>query len=114
LVDDVLDYSGDAAVTGKNVGDDLAEGKPTLPLIRVMQTGNREEVAVVRGAIENGSAEHLEQVLSAIRRTGALDYARQRAADEAGLAQRAVAGLPDTPFRDSLLQLAGFAVTRTH
>jgi octaprenyl-diphosphate synthase len=114
LVDDVLDYSGEASVTGKNVGDDLAEGKPTLPLIRVMQTGTGDEIVAVRRAIENGSAEHLDQVLAAIRRTGALDYARQRAAEEAGLAQKAIADLPDTPYRDSLLQLAGFAVTRTH
>jgi octaprenyl-diphosphate synthase len=114
LIDDVLDYSGDSGVTGKNVGDDLAEGKPTLPLIRVMRHGSAEEAALVRRAVESGDGNELETVLAAIRRTGALDYARRQAEIEAEAACTALSGIPATPYRDSLLQLASFAVTRTH
>ena len=112
LIDDVLDYSGDHEETGKNVGDDLAEGKPTLPLIHVMRTGRTEERGLVRNAIEHGGKGDLEAVVAAIHRVGALDYARQRARGEADAAIRRLEGLPDSPARDSLLQLAHFSVER--
>lgn len=114
LIDDVLDYSGDAGVIGKNVGDDLAEGKPTLPLIRVIQHGNPEEAALVRGALTSGGLNDLDRVLAAIRRSGALDYTRRQAEAEAGAAGAALDSIPSTQYRDFLLQLAQFAVTRTH
>ncbi|MDP1673655.1 MAG: octaprenyl diphosphate synthase [Burkholderiales bacterium] len=114
LIDDLLDYSGETGVIGKNVGDDLAEGKATLPLIRVMRHGSAEEAAVVRRAVETGDGADLEAVLAAIRRSGALDYARRQAEAEAGAACAALSAIPPTPYRDSLLQLASFAVTRTH
>jgi octaprenyl-diphosphate synthase len=114
LIDDVLDYSGDYQETGKNVGDDLAEGKPTLPLIYAMQHGAPEHAAVVRHAIEQGGLADLQAVVQAIRNSGALDYARQRARQEADAATAAIAELPHSVYRDSLLQLASFAVTRNH
>ena len=112
LIDDVLDYSGDLHETGKNLGDDLAEGKPTLPLIRVMQAGDERERKLVRHAIEQGGKSDLEGVVAAIHRVGALDYARERARAEAAVASSRLAGIPDSPCRDSLLQLALFSVER--
>ena len=114
LIDDVLDYSGDAGVIGKNLGDDLAEGKPTLPLIRAMQQGTAEEAGLVRRAVESGGLADLDGVLAAIRRSGALDYTRQQAEVEAQAARAALDPIPATQYRDSLIQLASFAVTRTH
>ena len=112
LIDDVLDYSGDLAETGKNLGDDLAEGKPTLPLIYAMQAGTEDERRVVRHAIEQGGMSDLEAVVAAIQRTKALDYARDRAREEAAEATARLALIPDSSCRDSLLQLALFSVER--
>jgi octaprenyl-diphosphate synthase len=112
LIDDVLDYSGDLHETGKNLGDDLAEGKPTLPLIYAMRAGNEAERSVIRHAIEQGGKADLEGVVAAIHRVGALDYARERARAEAATATGCLELLPDTPCRDSLLQLAHFSVER--
>jgi len=112
LIDDVLDYSGDLNETGKNLGDDLAEGKPTLPLIYAMRAGSAEERAVIRHAIEHGGKSDLEQVVAAIRRVGALDYARDRARAEAATASARLQLLDDSACRDSLLQLASFSVER--
>ena len=114
LIDDVLDYSGDNKTTGKNVGDDLAEGKPTLPLIYAIRHGDASEAALIRKAIEDGGLSELEQVIAAIRRTGALDYTRRQAEAEASTASAALNALPDSIQRDYLLQLAGFAVTRDY
>ena len=114
LIDDVLDYSGDNQATGKNVGDDLAEGKPTLPLIYAMQRGNTDQAAAVRHAIVHGGRDDLDRVVAAIRDTGALDYARGRAGEEADAACAAIAHLPHSTYMDSLLQLASFAVTRNY
>ena len=112
LIDDVLDYSGDLSVTGKNLGDDLAEGKPTLPLIHAMKAGNAAERELVRHAIQHGGKSDLEGVVAAIHRVGALDYATQRAREEADVAIERLHGVPDSPCRDSLLQLAHFSVER--
>lgn len=112
LVDDVLDYSGDQAQTGKNVGDDLAEGKPTLPLLHVMSQGTPEQVSAVRHAIEHGGQGHFDTILSAIQETRALDFTRARAREEADLARAAIASLPDGVYKDALLELATFAVER--
>ena len=114
LIDDVLDYSGDHKATGKYVGDDLAEGKPTLPLIYAIKHGSAAEAALIRNAIEQGGLEELEQVIAAIQRTGALDYTRRQAEAEARAASAALAALPNSKYRESLLQLADFAVTRDY
>jgi octaprenyl-diphosphate synthase len=112
LVDDVLDYSGDEAGIGKSLGDDLAEGKPTLPLIYTMQRGSSAQAALVRKAIMDGGRADFAAVLDAIRKCGALEYARAAAGREAGLAQRALDPLPASEFKQSLLELASFSVTR--
>ena len=112
LIDDVLDYSGDHSKTGKNVGDDLAEGKPTLPLLHVIKHGNAEEQALVRGAIEQGGLDDLPRVMAAIERTGALAYTRRQAEAESRAAKEALNKLPDSNHRNYLLQLTEFAVTR--
>jgi octaprenyl-diphosphate synthase len=113
LIDDVLDYSGSATEMGKNVGDDLAEGKPTLPLICAMRNGSPEQSAQVREAIECGGIVDLNSILEAIRYTGALDYARAQAQDEARLARDALGHLPRSSQLDCLLELTRFAVDRT-
>jgi octaprenyl-diphosphate synthase len=114
LVDDVLDYSGEEADTGKHLGDDLAEGKPTLPLIHVMQYGMPEEAACVRRAIQQGGRDDFPVVLAAIRRTGALEHARQRAREAAEQARAAISVLPDSNYKRTLLESATFAVERSH
>jgi len=113
LIDDVLDYSGDEATIGKSLGDDLAEGKPTLPLIRVLRTGNTEQAALVRRAIVDGGREDFAGVLAAIRACGALDYARAAAQREVDTAVAALTPLPASACKQSLLELASFSVTRT-
>ena len=112
LVDDILDYSGDEGSIGKNLGDDLAEGKPTLPLIHVMKNGTPEQVAVVRHAIEEGGRDDWADVLKAVADSGALEIARVRAREEAELARAELAGLPGNEYLQSLLDLATFAVER--
>jgi len=113
LIDDVLDYSGDAGTIGKSLGDDLAEGKPTLPLIHVMRTGSAAQAEVVRRAIVDGGRDAFGGVLEAIRACGSLDYARAAARGEADAAARAIAPLPASDFKQSLLELASFSVTRS-
>lgn len=111
LVDDVLDYSGDASALGKNVGDDLREGKPTLPLIRVLEVGTAAQRDLVRNAIEHGEAD-FDAVARAIQETGALEHARRSAQREADMAREALAQLPISPCRESLLEFCAFAVDR--
>ena len=110
LVDDVLDYGGDL---GKSLGDDLAEGKPTLPLIYTMRCGSREQAALVRRAIAEGGREDFAPVLQAIRACGALDYARAAAEREAQAAMKAIGDLAPSAYKRSLLELASFSVTRS-
>jgi octaprenyl-diphosphate synthase len=112
LIDDVLDYSGDEAAIGKQLGDDLAEGKPTLPLIHTLRSGNAAEQALVRQAIVAGGRADFGAVLAAIRRCGSLDYARTAAEREAGAAAAALAPLASSEFKRSLLELASFSVVR--
>ncbi len=113
LVDDVLDYSADEAETGKHLGDDLAEGKPTLPLIYVMQNGSPEQAACVRRAIEEGGRDDFPAVLEAIRATGALEHTLKQAKLESEVAVRALQALPASQYKDSLVELSVFAVTRS-
>ncbi len=113
LIDDVLDYSGDAHTLGKNVGDDLREGKATLPLIRVMETGSRAQKQLIQDAIKAGDAD-FAAVARAIHDTDALDYTRQAAVAEAGLARQAIADYPPSAYRETLLKFCTFAVERDH
>jgi len=112
LIDDVLDYSADESETGKHLGDDLAEGKPTLPLIHAMQHGTPEQAAVVRGAIEQGDVDKLAEVQAIIHATGALEFTRRRALQEAEAACAAISAFSDTQFKRALLELSKFAATR--
>jgi len=114
LIDDVLDYSGHAEEIGKNLGDDLAEGKPTLPLIYVMRQGSPTQAAVVRKAIESGGLDDFSQVSAAIHDSGALTYAAAQAKREADAACAAISHLPDSNYKQTLLELAAFAVSRNH
>ena len=114
LIDDVLDYSADEADTGKHLGDDLAEGKPTLPLIHVMQHGTPEQAALVRGAIEHGGRDDFAAVLAAIQDSGALAETLRYAQEESKRAIEAISVLPPSNFKDALLQLSDFAVRRKH
>jgi octaprenyl-diphosphate synthase len=114
LIDDVLDYAGDAAEIGKNVGDDLREGKPTLPLIYLMENGTPEQRELVRSCIEQGDEQHFDAVLAAVTASGALDYTRREAELAAKRAADAIADLPESPYKESLLQLCSFAVDRNH
>ena len=114
LIDDVLDYSADEADTGKHLGDDLAEGKPTLPLIHVMQHGTAAQAALVRHAIEGGGRDDFAAVLAAIQSSGALEETRRYAEAEAKLAIDAISVLPPSNYKEALLQLSDFAVRRKH
>lgn len=113
LVDDILDYTADADVMGKGVGDDLAEGKPTLPLLYAMWRGTDDQQQLIRHAIENGGQrEKLPAVLEAMEQTGAIEYARQCALDETAKACKALEGLPANDFTQALHALAEVAVER--
>jgi octaprenyl-diphosphate synthase len=114
VIDDVLDYHGDSAVLGKNLGDDLREGKATLPLIAAMQCGNAVETATIRNAIEAGDISKLDEIASIVKRTGALDVARQAALQEASRAIDAAKRLPDGSHRDCLVELASQLLERDH
>ena len=116
LADDILDYAGDTATLGKNVGDDLREGKPTLPLIYVMANGDEDEQAIARTAIENGGIDQhhpdFERILKTIQDKGALKYTQELAENEAALAKAALAFLPESPYKATLLALADYSVSR--
>ncbi len=112
LIDDVLDYSAEEAQTGKHLGDDLAEGKPTLPLIYAMQHGTAQQAAVVRGAIEQGDVGKFAEVLEIIHATGALEFTRQQALRESEAACACIAAFTDSKHKQCLLELAHFAATR--
>ncbi len=114
VIDDVLDYDGDAAVLGKNLGDDLREGKATLPLISAMQRGSAAERQLIRSAIENGSEGMLSEVVSIVKSTGALDVARAAAAQEAQRAVTAAGRLPANAYSSCLIQLASQLLERDH
>jgi octaprenyl-diphosphate synthase len=112
LVDDVLDYSGNAEEIGKNLGDDLAEGKPTLPLIYAMQHGTPAQAQVIREAIEQGDINRFEEVLQIVQQTGALDYTRQQAQLEADKAIAELSAIADSQYKQSLVELAKLAASR--
>ncbi len=113
LIDDLLDYEGNTAELGKNVGDDLREGKPTMPLLVAMQRGGDDERRFVREAIEQGSVERLPQIIEIVRKTGALEATREAARVEADRARRALEVLPLSPYREALLELCVRSVDRS-
>ncbi|HRX60190.1 MAG TPA: octaprenyl diphosphate synthase [Candidatus Competibacter sp.] len=114
LIDDVLDYNASSAELGKNIGDDLAEGKPTLPLIHAMRHGTSEEVRIIREAIEQGGLERIDIVTRTIESTGALDYTARLADEQAEQAIANLALLPQSLAKDALISLARFAVNRRY
>ena len=114
LVDDIMDYTADAKEMGKNVGDDLAEGKPTLPLLYAMEHGNTAQRQLIRDAIEHGNGmEHLNEILSAMEQTGALTYTQKKAEQEADKAINALSVLADSPQKEALVALAHIAANRS-
>ncbi len=112
LIDDVLDYSATAEEMGKNIGDDLAEGKPTLPLIHALQQATGTERALLRDSVQHGGLEHIQEIVRIVTESGALDYTRERALTESRLARESLAVLPPSAYRDALEELAEFAVAR--
>jgi octaprenyl-diphosphate synthase len=114
LVDDLLDYSQSSETIGKNIGDDLAEGKPTLPLIYAMRKGNEQQASVIRQAIENGERDRIDDIITIINETGAIDYTAHAAAQEVAQAKAALDILPDTDYKQALIGLAEFAISRDY
>lgn len=112
LIDDVLDYTSTADEMGKNIGDDLAEGKPTLPLIYAMQTGDEQQQDIIKRAIETEGINLLSEVIEVIQQTGAIEFTRNKALKEAELAKQALQDLPESPYKDALMSLADLAVDR--
>ncbi len=112
MIDDILDYTSDAETLGKNVGDDLMEGKPTLPLISALQHSQGEEHQLIRKSITTGGLEHLDNVIKIVQNSGALDYCRQRASEETQAALNALNQLPVSPARYALENLAKMALLR--
>ncbi len=114
LVDDMLDYDASDKEIGKNIGDDLAEGKPTLPLIHAMRNGTPEQTALVRRAIEQGGLEEMERIREVIETTDAIAYTARAAREEAGKAEAALENVPDSPYKEALFALAEFSIHRTY
>lgn len=114
LVDDALDYMSDDGTIGKKIGDDLDEGKPTLPVIRAMEVGSDAQRALLRHAIEEGGREHIDAVIEAIVETKAIDYTVELARWHAGAAKQALDAVPASPSRESMAATADFAVARTY
>jgi octaprenyl-diphosphate synthase len=112
LVDDALDYNSSAAELGKNLGDDLAEGKPTLPLIYAMQKGSAEDKELIRNAIVEGGLDHLERITAIIEATGALEYTARRAQEAADMAIAALSEVPDSAHKQALVAIAEFSIQR--
>lgn len=112
IADDLLDYVSDAETLGKNIGDDLAEGKPTLPLIYAMQSADAEQLKSLRHAIEHGGLDSLDRIVAAIRDSGALERTHERAVSHANAARTALGDIPASPFRDALAALADYSVER--
>jgi octaprenyl-diphosphate synthase len=113
-VDDALDYDSTAEQLGKNIGDDLAEGKPTLPLIHALRHAPAEEQLMLRDAVENGGLENIDRIVETIKATGALAYTARRAQEFADQAVHALEAVPDSDVKVSLIALAQYAVARSY
>lgn len=112
LIDDLLDYTADPEVSGKNLGTDLAEGKPTLPLLAAMRDGSAAQAAMIREAIANGRADRIKEVLETVEATGAIPYTRALAERYSRSASATLQGLPETPYKKALLELVDFCLRR--
>ena len=112
IIDDILDYTSDADTLGKNIGDDLMEGKPTLPLIAALKNTTGEDHAVIRRSITTGGTSELERVIQIVQNSGALDYCHKRAVEETESALAALDHLPDSPYKKALYNLAQMALHR--
>jgi octaprenyl-diphosphate synthase len=113
LIDDLLDYEGSACEMGKNVGDDLREGKPTLPLLLAMERGNSQERSLIRKAIETGDVDRLPDVIAAVRRTGAIEATRDAARAQTSLAEKSLAMLESSEHKDALIELSRRCLDRS-
>ena len=113
LIDDLLDYEGSACEMGKNVGDDLREGKPTLPLLLAMERGNSQERSLIRKAIETGDVDRLPDVIAAVRRTGAIEATRDAARAQTSLAEKSLAMLESSDYKDALIELSRRCLDRS-
>lgn len=113
LIDDLLDYEGSACEMGKNVGDDLREGKPTLPLLLAMERGNSQERSLIRKAIETGDVDRLPDVIAAVRRTGAIEATRDAARAQTCLAEKSLAMLESSQYKDALIELSRRCLDRS-
>lgn len=114
LIDDALDYKSTQEELGKNLGDDLAEGKPTLPLIHAIAAGSEQQAEIVRNAIKEGNRDAFNEVYNIVKDTDAIAYTEQRADEEAGKAIAALTPLPDSDFKEAMIQLANFSVQRNY
>ncbi|MEQ1530954.1 MAG: polyprenyl synthetase family protein, partial [Methylococcales bacterium] len=114
LIDDALDYKASQEELGKNLGDDLAEGKPTLPLIYAIQKGSAEQANTIINAIKQGNRDAFNEVYAIVQNTNAIEYTEQRANDEAQKAIETLAVLPDSEYKDALILLAKFSVQRNY
>ena len=114
LIDDVLDYQGDASELGKNVGDDLAEGKPTLPLIHTIANGSEAQAKLIKDAIRSGGLDHLQEIVETVRASGGLQYTVDKAAEHTRLALNAIADVPSSPYKEALIRLAEESLKRTY
>ena len=114
LMDDLLDYEGDAETLGKNIGDDLAEGKATLPVIKAIETCKGEDEALLRNSISNADSSELAKIITLVKTTGGLDYTRQKARDHAEKAITLLQDLPESPWQKCLTDLTRFSVQRSH
>ena len=114
FIDDALDYSAPSENLGKNIGDDLAEGKPTLPLLYALWNCSDEQATLIRSAIKQGSLDDMEQICAAISATGAIQHTRDRAREEADIAIQSLEGLPQSEYLDALFTLAHFATERDY
>lgn len=113
LIDDVLDYNGNSEELGKNIGDDLAEGKPTLPLIYVMQHGDQAQKQLIAQAVKDGGLEHLQEIISIVRDSGALEYTRQCAEQCIETAMSCLEAVPESSYKEGLRQVASASVERS-
>lgn len=114
MIDDVLDFVGDSAVLGKNVGDDIAEGKPTLPLIKALELTTGDRYETLRLAIQTGEVADVAEIIGIVQSSGALDYCKEKAMLETNLAKEAILTLPDSIYRQGLLDLMSLAVGRLY
>jgi octaprenyl-diphosphate synthase len=114
LVDDLLDYSESSETIGKNIGDDLAEGKPTLPLIYAMRHGTEAQALVIREAIEQGQRDRINEIIDIIQQTGAVDYTAKAAENEVNKAKAALEVIEDSPYKQALIGLAEFSINRNY